>query len=52
MAGFEAAFAAYQTELDAAIAAQPASLEALQPLIGKVGGTCQSCHTEYRLQRN
>jgi cytochrome c556 len=51
-AGFEAAFAAFQADVDAAIAAQPASLAELQPLLGKIGGDCRSCHTQYRLQRD
>jgi cytochrome c556 len=51
-AGFEAAFADFQAELDTAIAAEPASVEELQPLLGAVGQKCTACHTEYRLQRN
>jgi cytochrome c556 len=51
-AGFEAAFAEFQASLDAAIAADPASVEELQPLLGAVGQECTACHTEYRLQVN
>ena len=38
MEGFKAKLAAFHTELDAAIAAAPDSKEALQPLVGKIGG--------------
>ena len=51
-AGFEAAFVEFQASLDAAIAADPASVEELQPLLGAVGQECTACHTEYRLQVN
>lgn len=50
-AGFDAKFAEFQADLDAAIAAQPASLEEFQPLFQEVGGNCQSCHEMFRLKR-
>jgi cytochrome c556 len=51
MEGFKAKLAAFHTELDAAIAAAPDSKEALQPLVGKIGGQCQSCHESFRVKK-
>jgi cytochrome c556 len=52
MDGFKAKLAAFHAELDAAIAAAPDSKEALQPLVGKIGGTCQGCHETFRLKKS
>jgi cytochrome c556 len=52
MEGFKAKLAAFHAELDAAVAAAPDSKEALQPLVGKIGGTCQGCHETFRLKKS
>ncbi len=49
-AGFEEALAAWREATDAAIAAQPATLEDAEPLLGKVFGSCKNCHDTYRIE--
>jgi len=48
MDGFKAAIVAFQTDIDAAIAAAPQDKEAFMPLFGKVAGHCGACHQAYR----
>lgn len=48
--GFNAALAAYSDAVDAAIAANPQSLEELKPAAGPVFKQCKACHEDYRLE--
>jgi len=48
MAGFEAEFAKKTAAATALAAAAGNGLEGLGPLVGALGGTCQSCHEAYR----
>lgn len=48
-AGFEEALAKWETAVDAAIAANPDSLEAAKPVVGPVFQTCKGCHDGYRI---
>jgi len=48
--GFEAALAAWAEAVDAAIAADPQDLEALQSAVGPVFKKCKACHQEYRVK--
>ncbi len=52
MDGFKAALAKFHTDLDAAIAAAPADVAALGPVLGSVGGNCKSCHETFRIMKN
>lgn len=49
-AGFEEALATWRDATDAAIAAEPASLEEAKPVLGKVFGSCKNCHDTYRIE--
>lgn len=48
-AGFDAAVAEWESAVDAAIAANPDSLEAAKPVVGPVFQTCKGCHDDYRI---
>ena len=48
-AGFEKALAKWESAVDAAIAANPGSLEAAKPVVGPVFQTCKGCHDGYRI---
>ena len=48
--GFNAALAAYADAVDAAIAANPQSLEELKPAAGPVFKQCKACHEDYRVE--
>jgi len=48
--GFDAALAAWADAVDAAVAANPQDLEALQAAAGPVFKTCKACHEEYRVK--
>ena len=50
MDAFKAAIAKFDADTAAAIAAAPASVEALGPLLGSVGGNCSSCHESFRVK--
>jgi cytochrome c556 len=50
-AGFDAKMADFGTQVDAAIAASPDSLEALKAAAGPVFDACKACHEEYRLEK-
>jgi cytochrome c556 len=52
MAGFKAAIAKFEGDVDAAIAAAPADQAALGAVLGSVGGNCKSCHEAYRIMKN
>lgn len=49
-AGFEAVLAAWAEATDAAIAANPATLEEGRPVIGAAFGKCKDCHDTYRIE--
>lgn len=49
MDGFKAALADFHADLDAAIAAEPATKEEFMPLFQEVAANCQSCHQVYRV---
>lgn len=48
-AGFEEALAKWESAVDAAIAANPDSLDAAKPVVGPVFQTCKGCHDGYRI---
>lgn len=50
-AGFDKELQKFATRVDAAIAASPASLEALKPAAGPVFQACKSCHEGYRVEK-
>lgn len=49
-AGFEEALAAWASAVDAAIAANPQTLEETKPVAGEVFKTCKGCHDNYRIE--
>ncbi|MDH5619202.1 MAG: cytochrome c [Gammaproteobacteria bacterium] len=49
-AGFDAALAAWRDAVDAAIAANPATLEDAKGSIGPIFGKCKDCHDTYRIE--
>lgn len=49
--GFNAKMADFGTAVDAAIAANPDSLEALKGAAGPVFKTCKGCHEGYRVEK-
>jgi len=48
--GFNAALARWREATDAAIAANPQSLEEAQPSVGPVFDACKNCHDSYRIE--
>lgn len=48
--GFNAALAEWREAVDAAIEANPDSLEAAKPVAGKVFNACKNCHDTYRIE--
>ena len=46
--GFDNLLAAFAVAVDAAIQANPQSLEALQPVASEVFKNCKACHEDYR----
>lgn len=48
--GFDAVLAAWSEAVDAAIAANPQTLEELKPAAGPVFKQCKACHEEYRVE--
>ena len=50
-AGFDADMADFNTQVDAAIAANPDSLDALKAVAGPVFKTCKNCHEGYRVEK-
>jgi cytochrome c556 len=52
MEGFQAALAEFHADLDAALAAEPATMDEFVPVFQEVAGNCQSCHQEFRVQKN
>jgi cytochrome c556 len=49
--GFESRLANFDTQVDAAIAANPDSLEALDAAAGPVFKACKDCHEGYRVEK-
>lgn len=49
--GFNEKMANFDTQVDAAISANPDSLEALNNAAGPVFKACKACHEEYRLEK-
>ena len=49
--GFDEKMANFNTQVDAAIAASPDSLEALNNAAGPVFKACKACHEEYRVEK-
>ncbi len=50
-AGFESELDKFATQVDAALAASPDSLEALKSAAGPVFQACKSCHEGYRVEK-
>jgi len=50
-AGFEEALAKLGKAVDAAIAANPQTLDAAKPVLGPVFNACKGCHDNYRLEK-
>jgi cytochrome c556 len=50
-AGFEAQLADFNSAVDAAIAANPDSLEDLKTAAGPVFNACKNCHEGYRVEK-
>ena len=48
--GFEEALAVWATATDAAIAANPQTLDEAKPVLGEVFGSCKNCHDTYRIE--
>jgi len=51
-AGFDADMEDFKSKVDAAIAASPDSVEALNAAAGPVFKTCKSCHEDYRVEKD
>lgn len=51
-AGFEEALSEWQGAVEAAIAANPQSLDAVRPAVGPVFNACKNCHDIYRLEED
>ena len=49
--GFNEKMAIFNTEVDAAIAANPESLDALKAAAGPVFQACKGCHDGYRIEK-
>lgn len=49
--GFDEKMAIFNTEVDAAIAANPDSVEALKAAAGPVFQACKGCHDGYRVEK-
>ena len=50
-AGFEAALTEWSDAVDAAIEADPATLDDAKPVIGAAFGSCKNCHDTYRIEK-
>jgi len=50
-AGFDAKLENFTTQVDAAIAANPDTLEALNAVAGPVFKACKACHDGYRVEK-
>ena len=49
-AGFDAALGKWRDAVEAALAAEPDSLDAARPAVGPVFDACKNCHDNYRLE--
>lgn len=52
MDGFIAASSDFADDASAAVAAEPADLDAFKAAFGSVAENCKACHEEYRVSRN
>ena len=50
--GFDKEMANFKTQADAAVAAAPDSLEALNAVAGPVFDACKACHEGYRVEKD
>lgn len=50
--GFAAALKKFQTDVDAALAANPQDLDSFKTAFGQVASNCKSCHDAFRLSSN
>ena len=48
--GFDAALVEWNDAINAAIEANPATLEEAKPVLGAVFGACKNCHDTYRIE--
>ena len=51
-AGFDKAMGKFSTSVDAAIAANPESLDALKAAAGPIFNNCKGCHDGYRVEKD
>lgn len=51
-AGFDAALEEWQQAIEAAMAANPQSLDDARPVVGPVFNACKNCHDSYRLEKD
>lgn len=49
-AGFEEALATWADAVDAAIAANPQTLDETKPVAGEIFNACKGCHDDYRIE--
>jgi cytochrome c556 len=49
-AGFEKALATWSEAVDAAIAANPQTVEETKPVAGPIFNSCKGCHDDYRIE--
>ncbi len=49
-AGFEEALATWADAVDAAIAANPQTLDEAKPVAGEIFNACKGCHDDYRIE--
>lgn len=50
-ASFQAAVDKYHSDVDAAVAAQPTTIDAFQPLFGAIASNCGACHQNFRVKK-
>ena len=48
--GFEKALVKFLTDIEAAVIAEPETLEDFKPLFANITSNCQSCHQVYRMK--
>jgi len=50
--GFAAAIQEWSDAINAAVDANPQSLDAAKPVVGPVFGACKNCHDTYRIEKD